>query len=231
MTSSVNGCVNDQDHNNGTQNDHPIGNFNARYRCLSGKPFHNFPPDQIDRLSQRGGLLPKRKENRSLEFMAACVARPSVPYAALVEMFGPVGRKQTHTALGTDIVAEGRQARMRRHLGVRDHRFSFPAFPSLDTSSQLKVYPGSVASARHSRLTKRLACGQLSLATVAVGVRPSLKWQMQQGISAVKPAVARQWRNELVDCSLVISGWGHRTLRSPYAIQGQKRCRVPTSSW
>ena len=129
VTSSVDGRVNDQDHNNGTQNDHPIGNLNACYRCLLIKPFHDFPPHRIESLSQRGGLLPKRKENRRLEFIAACVARPGVPYAALVDMFGPVGRKQTHAALRTDIVAEGHQPRMRCHFGVRDHRFSSLRFP------------------------------------------------------------------------------------------------------
>jgi hypothetical protein len=42
--SSVDGRVNDQDHNNGTQDDHPIGNLNACYRCLFVKPFHDVPP-------------------------------------------------------------------------------------------------------------------------------------------------------------------------------------------
>jgi len=28
----------------GAQNDHPIGNLNARYRCFPVKPFHDFPP-------------------------------------------------------------------------------------------------------------------------------------------------------------------------------------------
>ena len=43
-TSSVHGRVNDHDHKNGTQNDHPIGNLNACYRCLFVKPFHGFRP-------------------------------------------------------------------------------------------------------------------------------------------------------------------------------------------
>ena len=30
--SSMDGCVDDQDYNDGAQNDHPIGNLNARYR-------------------------------------------------------------------------------------------------------------------------------------------------------------------------------------------------------
>jgi hypothetical protein len=37
-------CVDKQDYNDGAQNDHPIGNLNARYRCFPAKPFHNFPP-------------------------------------------------------------------------------------------------------------------------------------------------------------------------------------------
>jgi hypothetical protein len=36
--------VDEQDNNNGAQNEHPIGNFNARYRCFLVKPFHDFGP-------------------------------------------------------------------------------------------------------------------------------------------------------------------------------------------
>jgi hypothetical protein len=32
--SSMDGCVDDQDYNDGAQNDNPIGKLNARYRCL-----------------------------------------------------------------------------------------------------------------------------------------------------------------------------------------------------
>ena len=42
--SSMDGCVDDQDNNDGAQNDHPIGKLNARYRCLFAKPFHDYPP-------------------------------------------------------------------------------------------------------------------------------------------------------------------------------------------
>jgi hypothetical protein len=42
--SSLDGCVDDQDYNDGAQNDHPIGNLNARYRRLLAKPFHDFLP-------------------------------------------------------------------------------------------------------------------------------------------------------------------------------------------
>jgi hypothetical protein len=42
--SSMDGCVDDQDYNDGAQNDHPIGNLNARYRRLLAKPFHDFLP-------------------------------------------------------------------------------------------------------------------------------------------------------------------------------------------
>jgi hypothetical protein len=37
-------CVDKLDYNDGAQNDHPIGNLNARYRCFPAEPFHNFPP-------------------------------------------------------------------------------------------------------------------------------------------------------------------------------------------
>ena len=34
----MDGCVDDQDYNDGAQNDNPIGKLNARYRCLFAKP-------------------------------------------------------------------------------------------------------------------------------------------------------------------------------------------------
>jgi hypothetical protein len=37
-------CVDEPDCNDGAQNDHPMGNLNARYRCFPAKPFHDFPP-------------------------------------------------------------------------------------------------------------------------------------------------------------------------------------------
>jgi hypothetical protein len=37
-------CVDEPDCNDGAQNDHPIRNLNARYRCFPAKPFHDFPP-------------------------------------------------------------------------------------------------------------------------------------------------------------------------------------------
>jgi hypothetical protein len=40
----MDGCVDDQDYNDGAQNDNPIGKLNARYRCLFAKPFHDYPP-------------------------------------------------------------------------------------------------------------------------------------------------------------------------------------------
>ena len=41
---SMDECVDDQHYNDSAQNDHPIGKFNARYRCLFAKPFHDRPP-------------------------------------------------------------------------------------------------------------------------------------------------------------------------------------------
>ena len=40
----MDGCVDDQDYNDGAKNDHPIGKLNARYRCLFAKSFHDYPP-------------------------------------------------------------------------------------------------------------------------------------------------------------------------------------------
>jgi len=41
--SSMDGCVDNQDYNDGAQDDHPIGQFNACYRCPFAKPFHDYP--------------------------------------------------------------------------------------------------------------------------------------------------------------------------------------------
>jgi hypothetical protein len=50
--SSMDGCVDDQDYNDGAQNDNPIGKLNARYRCLFAKPFHDYPPIFKQRLTK-----------------------------------------------------------------------------------------------------------------------------------------------------------------------------------
>src|ERR1700745_1267474 len=36
--------VDNPDYNNGHQNEYPIGNLNARYRCFLAEPFHGLPP-------------------------------------------------------------------------------------------------------------------------------------------------------------------------------------------
>ena len=41
---SVHGVVDEQDYNDGTQHNHPIGNLSASYRCFSLKPFHDLHP-------------------------------------------------------------------------------------------------------------------------------------------------------------------------------------------
>ena len=42
VAGSVHGVVDERDYNDGTQNNHPIGNLSADYRCFSLKPFHDF---------------------------------------------------------------------------------------------------------------------------------------------------------------------------------------------
>jgi hypothetical protein len=42
--------VDNKDYDENHQNEYPIGNFTARYRCFSAEPFHGIPP-QIDRLT------------------------------------------------------------------------------------------------------------------------------------------------------------------------------------
>ena len=43
-------CIDDQDYNDSTENDQPIGNLTARYRGFLVKPFHGFS-SKIGRLS------------------------------------------------------------------------------------------------------------------------------------------------------------------------------------
>jgi hypothetical protein len=38
--------VNEQDYDDGAQNQAPIGNLKARYRCILSESFHGFPPNQ-----------------------------------------------------------------------------------------------------------------------------------------------------------------------------------------
>ena len=49
---SMGQCVDDQDYDDSAQNDHPIGKFSARYRCLFAKPFHDRPPILKHRLTK-----------------------------------------------------------------------------------------------------------------------------------------------------------------------------------
>ena len=37
-------CVDNPDYDDSRDNEYPIGNLNARYRCFSTKPFHGFSP-------------------------------------------------------------------------------------------------------------------------------------------------------------------------------------------
>lgn len=36
--------VDEQEDDDSAQNERPIGNWNARYRCFLAEPFHDFPP-------------------------------------------------------------------------------------------------------------------------------------------------------------------------------------------
>jgi hypothetical protein len=54
---------------------------------------------------RRVGLLLGIDDCR-LEFIAAHVAQPGVSHAALVDIFGPAGRKQMGAALRADVVSE-----------------------------------------------------------------------------------------------------------------------------
>ena len=59
---SVHRVIDEQGYNDGTQNNHPIGNLSASYRCFPPKPFHDFHP-WLDRtqlalyLSSVGGFF------------------------------------------------------------------------------------------------------------------------------------------------------------------------------
>jgi hypothetical protein len=100
-------------------------------------------------------------------------------------MFGPVGRKQTHTALRTDIVAEGHQPRMRCHFGVRDHRFFLPCVSLPRHLSLIGSLRGLCGICAAFAIGEALSLWTTFAATVAVDVRPSLKQQMQQGFGVL----------------------------------------------
>ena len=58
---------------------------------------------------------------RGLEFVAACLARPSVAHAALIEIFGPVGSEQPSLALRASVLVVGDKPRGERGLGMESH--------------------------------------------------------------------------------------------------------------
>src|SRR5262249_15454216 len=61
------------------------------------------------------------KEHCGLEFVAAVLARPSVPDTALIEIFRPVRSEQPLAALRTMVLAVCGQARLCRRLGMQRH--------------------------------------------------------------------------------------------------------------
>jgi hypothetical protein len=44
-------CVDNPDYDDSRDNEYPIGNLNARYRCFSTKPFHGFPSHNARQLA------------------------------------------------------------------------------------------------------------------------------------------------------------------------------------
>ena len=64
-------CVDEKDYNDGTQNDPPIGNLNARYRCFPAKPFHDLPLPKLQAVACQDltsvmattGLVPDTNQN------------------------------------------------------------------------------------------------------------------------------------------------------------------------
>jgi len=76
----MDGCVDDQDYNDGAQNDNPIGKLNARYRCLFAKPFHDYPPIFKQRL--RKGEAPT--EGSGAEYYSSKFVLPATAKSASV---------------------------------------------------------------------------------------------------------------------------------------------------
>ena len=76
---------------------------------------HAYPP------RRRRLIMPLlAKNHRGLELIAAGFARPGVPHAAIVEIFGPVGSEQPLAALRAIVLAVGDQTRPRRRLGCAE---------------------------------------------------------------------------------------------------------------
>src|SRR5579863_695531 len=78
----------------------------------------------------RSDLVQRRKNDRRLEAVTAGHATPRVADTALVEVFGPVRRKQPSTALWTIVLFISRQTRLRL-IGVQCPHGSLPAQPLL----------------------------------------------------------------------------------------------------
>ena len=62
--------------------------------------------------------LRRRKDHRRLEIIAARVARPGVPHAAFVEIFGPIRRQQPSAALRANIFVVSCQTRASHAVSV-----------------------------------------------------------------------------------------------------------------
>ena len=104
--SSMDGCVDDQDYNDGAQNDHPIGKLNARYRCLFAKPFHDYPPIFKQRLTK--GEAPTEGSGPDIVALSSSYRRWPYP---------PVCRPHLNPLIsfGADPSADNATTRSERH--------------------------------------------------------------------------------------------------------------------
>ena len=83
----------------------PEGGTRTRRKPDFSESFACFPPAPLSR-----GFLYFRKDHGGLETVAAGVTRPTVPDAALVEMFRPIRSEQPSAALRADILIMRDQA-------------------------------------------------------------------------------------------------------------------------
>ena len=66
-------------------------------------------------------LRRREKEDRCLEFIAASLARPGVPHAAFIEIFGPGGGQLTFATLWAADLAVRLKVRLRRYPSLHRH--------------------------------------------------------------------------------------------------------------
>jgi len=90
------------------------------------------------------GSLRRPANKDRLEFITACLARPGMPHAAFVEIFGSSGGEQPIAALRATILAVRPKVRLRHYLSTQIHDVATPVGMSIQTHLLLDSLPKSI---------------------------------------------------------------------------------------